>query len=97
LKNFEQTLIEIFQPDFDLKISSAITIAIENFSGLIGIRFLYENRSAIFGSKSIPEFHFEIDPRLKTGPGSTNTDGAQDRDPILVRKSIRDFEIKIGS
>jgi len=29
LKNFEQTLIEIFSADFDLKNSSAILIAIE--------------------------------------------------------------------
>jgi len=29
LKNFEQTLVKIFQPDFDLKIFIAIMIAIE--------------------------------------------------------------------
>jgi hypothetical protein len=72
-------------------------IAIKNRSGKIGDRFSFRNRSAILRSKSIREFHFEIDQRLKTGLSSNNTDGAQDRDPILVRKSIRDFEIKIGS
>jgi hypothetical protein len=54
LKNFEQTLIKIFQPDFDLKNFIAIMIAIENFSGLIRDRFLQGNRAVIF-----PENHHD--------------------------------------
>jgi hypothetical protein len=70
-------------------------IAIKNHSGKIGDRFSFRNRSAILRSKSIREFHFKIDQRLKTGLSSDNTDGAINRDPIFVRKSISDFEIKI--
>ena len=72
-------------------------IAIKNLSGKIGDRFSFRNRSAILRLKSIREFHFEIDLRLKTGLSSDNTDGVINRDPVFVRKSIRDFEIKIGS
>jgi hypothetical protein len=48
LKNFEQTLIEIFQPDFDLKNFIAIMIVIEIISGLIRDRFLQGIRAVIF-------------------------------------------------
>jgi len=54
----------------------AITIAIKNYSGKIGDRFSFRNRSAILRSKSISEFHFKIDQRLKIGLSSDNTDGA---------------------
>jgi len=53
-----------------------ITIAIENLSEKIADRFSFRNRSAISRSKSISEFYFEIDPRLKTGLNSDKTDGA---------------------
>ena len=59
-------------------------IAIKNLSGKIGDRFSFRNRSAILRSKSIREFHFRIDPRLKTGLSSDNTDGAKDRDLICT-------------
>ena len=90
-----------FSPEHEMitgsgfQIIIAITIAIKNYSGKIGDRFSFRNRSAISGSKSISEFHFEIDQRLKTGLSGNNTDGAINRDPIFVRKSISDFEIKI--
>jgi hypothetical protein len=51
-------------------------IAIKNFSGKIGDRFLFRNRSAILRSKSIRDFHFETGLRLKTGLSRNNTDGA---------------------
>jgi hypothetical protein len=63
-----------FQSNPALKIS--ITIAIENRSGKIAIRFSFVNRSAILISKSIPEFYFKIDQRLKTGFLNNTTDGA---------------------
>jgi len=53
-----------------------IMIAIKNLSGKNRDRFSFRNRSPIFRLKSIREFHFEIDPRLKTGLSSDNTDGA---------------------
>jgi hypothetical protein len=69
-----------WQSDFksisDFQIKIAITIPIKNRSGIIADRFSFRNRSAISGSKSISEFHFEIDQRLKTGLSSYNTDGA---------------------
>jgi hypothetical protein len=80
-------------PDFHLQI--AITIPIKNHSGKIGDRFLFQNRSAISGSKSDPGFRFEIDPRLKNGFRNKNSDGTQNRIPIFARKSISDFQIKI--
>jgi hypothetical protein len=65
-----------FQPDPDFEIAIAITIAIKNQSGKIDDRFSFRNRSAISGSKSDPDFHFQIDHRLKTGSNSNCTDGA---------------------
>jgi len=56
-------------------ISIAIMIPIKNRSGKIADRFSDRNRSAISGSKSDPGFHFEIDPRLKTGFRTASTDG----------------------
>jgi len=44
---------------------------------------LRSNRSLKFVLRSIPDFHFEIDPRLKTDLLRSNTDGAKDRDPIF--------------
>jgi len=73
----------------------AIMNVIENRSGKIRDRFSIQIRSAIFRSKSGSDFHFEIDPRLKSGAGRTFTDGAIIRDPFFVRKSDRDFQIKI--
>jgi len=97
LKFFKQTLIEKFSSNLDLKIFIAITIAIKNRSGKIRDRFSFRNRSAILRSKSIREFHFKIDQRLKNGLPYCTTDGAINRDPIFVRKSIGDFAIKTGS
>jgi len=74
----------------------AITIAIKNHSKKIGDRFSIEIRSAIFRSKSVSVFYFEIDLRLKPGTGRTFTNGAIIRDPFFVRKSNHDFQIKFG-
>jgi len=65
----------VFQsiPDFHFII--AIMIAIKNRSGKTGDRFSFRNRSAILRSKSDPDFHFEIDQRLKTGFEQNCTDG----------------------
>jgi hypothetical protein len=71
------------------------SIAIENPSGKNDDRFSDQNRSAISGSKSDPDFHFKIDPRSKTFFRIQITDGAQNRDPFSVRKSDPDFQIKI--
>jgi hypothetical protein len=73
----------------------AITIAIKKRSGKIDDRFSDQNRSAISGSKSDPDFHFKIDQRLKNSFMTTSTDGMQNRIPIFVRKSISDFDLKI--
>jgi hypothetical protein len=70
-------------------------IPIKNISGKIGDRFSFQNRSAISGSKSIPEIYFQIDPRLKTGFRINITDGAQNRGSIFFSKSDRDFHFKI--
>jgi len=53
----------------------AITIAIENRSGKIADRFSDRNRFAISGSKSISDFHFQFDQRLKNCFRTTSTDG----------------------
>jgi hypothetical protein len=74
----------------------AITIPIKNRSGKIADRFSFRNRSAILISKSIPDFHVQIDQRLKNGFSTKSTDGTQNRIPIFVRKSISDFDLKIG-
>jgi len=66
-------------------------IAIKNFSRKIRDRFLFRNRLPFFRSKSIRDFHFEIDLRLKTGLSSDNTDGAKDRDPIIFMKIDQRF------
>jgi hypothetical protein len=78
----------------DLQIPIAITIAIKNRSGKIDDRFSFQNRSAISGSKSDPDFHFQIDQRLKNSFRTTSTDGTQNRIPIFISESIRDFRIK---
>jgi len=70
-------------------------IAIKNRSGKIADRFSSQNRSAISGSKSDPDLHFQIDQRLKNSFRTTSTDGTQNRIPIFVRKSIRVFDLKI--
>jgi hypothetical protein len=70
-------------------------IPFKNRSGKIDDRFSFQNRSAISGSKSDPDFSFEIDLRLKSGFRINSTDGTQNRIPIFVRKSISDFQIKI--
>jgi hypothetical protein len=85
----------VFESISGFETAIAITIPIKNRSGKIADRFLFRNRSAIFGSKSISEFHFEIDQRLKTGFRTASTDGTQNRIPIFVRKSISDFDLRI--
>jgi hypothetical protein len=62
------------QSDPDFEIAFAITIAIENRSGKISDRFSFVNRSAILILKSISDFHFQIDQRLKTGFRPASTD-----------------------
>jgi hypothetical protein len=62
----------------------AIMIAIENCSGKISDRFSYENRSANLILKSISDFHFAIDQRLKTGFGAASTGGTRNRIPIFM-------------
>jgi hypothetical protein len=79
----------IYQPGSIFRIT--IAIAIKNRSGKIDQRFSFRNRSAISGSKSITEFHFQIDQRLKNGFRNKNSDGTQNRIAIFVRKSITDF------
>jgi len=80
-------------PDFEPAIAFMITI--ENRSGKIGDRFRSGNRSAFFRSKSISDFHFQIDQRLKNSFRTKSTDGTQNRIPIFVRKSISDFDLII--
>lgn len=79
----------------DFKIIIAITIPIKNYSKKIDDRFLFQIRSTIFRSESDPGFHFQIDPRLKTGSCNAFTEGPLHRDPIFVRKPDPDFHFKI--
>jgi hypothetical protein len=64
-------------PDFEMEIVPAIPI--KNQYKKFAIRFSYRNRSAILRSKSITEFHFQIDQRLKTGYCNEITGGTQNR------------------
>jgi len=80
----------------DLQIPITITIAIKNRSWKNRGRFSSQNRSAISGSKSDPGIHCKIDQRLKNSSRTINTDGTENRIPIFVRKSIRDFVISIA-
>jgi hypothetical protein len=95
IRNVIPTLIAKSIRDFQIIIATGIPI--ENHSGKTGNRFSFQIRSAIFRSKTDPDLHFKIDPRLKNRPQRIPTVGAKNRDPIFVRKSISDFRIKIGS
>ena len=96
-KPFQKNRRSIFRSNSisDFQIKFAITIPIKKRSGKIADRFSFRNRSAISGSKSITDFRFEIDQRLKNGFRNKNSDGTQNRIAIFVQKSITDFEIKI--
>ena len=58
----------------------------------IGSRFSHENRSAIYIFKSISDFEIAIAIMI-----AIEKPTRIDRDPILIRKSIRDFYMKTGS
>jgi len=88
LKFFQQTLNENVQSNFDLKISNAIRIVIENYSRKIRDRSSKEIRSAISGSKSIPEMDFKSNSDRKAGSASNS----QTEHKIGER-----FFVKIGS
>jgi len=84
-----------FESDPDFEMIIAPVIPIKNQYKKFAIRFSYRNRSAISRSKSIPDFHFQIDQRLKTSSRNEITGGTQNRIPIFVQKSISDFDLKI--
>jgi hypothetical protein len=71
----------------DFLIAIAIPIAIKIFSGKTGDRFSFQIRSAISGSKSIPDFYFKIDPRLKNGFWNKNGQNAQSNPAIYAPPS----------
>ena len=73
----------------------AIMIAVENRSGKIGDRFSDQIQSAVFGSKSIPEIYFQIDPQWKNRFRIKLTYGTQNRRSIFFSKSDPDFPLKI--
>jgi hypothetical protein len=58
----------------------------------IGIRFSYENRSAIFRSKSDSVFGFQIDPQFSFSNRNHDSDWKVDLD-----RSLSDFYFDIGS
>jgi len=84
-----------FQLRSDFHTTIAITIAIENHSGKISLRFSFQIRSAISESKSDRDFHSGIGPRLKSRFQQLSTVRAQNRDPFFVQKSDPDFHFKI--
>lgn len=78
------TFIFKLLPDF--QITLAIMITIKYRSGKTGNRFFSQNRSAISGSELDRCFHFQTNPRLKTGSLIIYTDGASNRDSVFVHK-----------
>ena len=106
----QKDALAMFSPEQEMVI--AIMIAVENRSGKIRDRFSDQIRSAVFGSKSIPEIYFQIDPRGKNRFRIILTDGTnignrfffkigsrvsfENRSPVFIFQSGSDFFSQIA-
>ena len=68
-----------------------------DFQTGIDHRILLLFRSPIFRSKSDPEIHFQIDPRLKISPGTTTQTEHTIGPRFFSGKPVSDLRIRIGS